>query len=111
MSVTIGQLLKKSTIRRLNGQIVKLVDEENGGVIIDKGQVVNEVRYKELQAIEEDRRRAAEAVQHQIVVSAQLEAQRTAQPSKLEEIEKRQDETDAKLDMILSLLQDKKKKK
>ena len=42
MSVNIGHLYKKRTVRRLSGNIIDMVDESNGGVNISRGNVVNQ---------------------------------------------------------------------
>ena len=37
-----GHLYRKRTVRRMNGEIIDMVDEADGGVIIAKGRVVNQ---------------------------------------------------------------------
>ena len=104
MTTQVGNLYRKRTVRRLNGQIIDMVDEANGGRIISNGLVVNQERFEELQKIEEDKKLAALAMTQAINAPVQVEAMRTAQPGKMEELEKRINAQDEKLDAILAAL-------
>jgi len=93
----------------MSGEIIDMSDDANGGTIIAKGQVVNQARIDELAAIEEDKRRAAQALTAQ-VASPNAEDRTltpievTAKTSKLEELESRIEAQDSKLDAILAIL-------
>ena len=103
MSVQVGTLYRKRTVRRLDGSIRDLIDEANGGVIIANGQVVNEEAVIQLNAKEDDRRSAAtEATQ--IDIAPEIAEQRVVAPTKMQELEKKVAEQDTKLDAILELL-------
>jgi hypothetical protein len=104
MTVNMGQLYKKRVIYNMNGGIRELTDETNGGRIISNGHVVNQERYDELLKIEEDKRIAAQAIAHQVSAPTHVAEGRTATPSKMQELEKRIDSQDAKLDAILAAL-------
>lgn len=105
MTIQIGQLYKKRTVRKLDGSIYEMLDETNGGVIISRGNVVNQKRIDELAKIEEDRRNSATAfiAPEQAPAGVNVE-ERNIAPSKLEVLEKRIDSQDAKLDAILLAL-------
>lgn len=120
MSVQVGTLYRKKKIMKLNGQVLELTDETNGGAIIRNGHVVNQDRYQELLQEEEDRKKAAQALQNATKADPAVEAIRngtaTAEaikvaqsvasaPQKMEELEKRIEAQDAKLDAILKALQ------
>lgn len=107
MSINIGHLYRKRTVRGLSGNIIDMVDETNGGVIIAKGRVVNQERIDELARIEKDRQTAAQAQAQPVEVPQELSEQRVAAPTKLQEMEKRIEAQDAKLDAILAALKKK----
>ena len=104
MSINIGHLYKKRTVRGLSGNIIDMVDEVNGGVIISKGRIINQERIDELARIEKDRQTAAQAAAQPADVPQELSEQRVAAPTKLQEMEKRIEAQDAKLDAILAAL-------
>lgn len=82
-----------------------MIDETDGsGVIIRKGQVINQAKVDELARIEEDKRKAATAFTAEVSAPPAVAEQRVVQPSKLEELEKRINGQDAKLDAILAAL-------
>ena len=101
MTVNIGHLFRKRTVRKLDGSIIDLTDEADGGVIISKGRIVNQEKINELAKIEEDRRSAAQAVTVHVESSS---PNRDIPPSKMDALEKRMNDQDAKLDAILSAL-------
>lgn len=62
MAVNVGHLHKKRTLRRWgSNEILDLQDEADGGWIIRKGQIVNQVKFDELVQKELDRQKAKEA--------------------------------------------------
>lgn len=101
--INIGHLHRKRTVRRLNGEIIDLTDETKGGAIISKGRVVNQEAIDEMAKKEMDRQSAATAVTAQ-VASPHAE-ERTAQPSKMQELEKKVESMEGNIAQILKLLQ------
>lgn len=81
-----------------------MLDEANGGYIVRNGIVVNQERWAELQKIEEDKRKAAQAVNHQATVPPALDADRATQPTRVDALEKKVGEIDGKLDAILKAI-------
>jgi hypothetical protein len=88
----------------MNGEIIDMVDQADGGVIISKGRVVNQEKINEMAAKERDRQSAQQALTAQVVNPQAPIAERNAAPGKLEALEKRIDSQDAKLDAILAAL-------
>lgn len=111
MSINVGHLYRKRTVRSLSGNIIDMIDETNGGVIISKGRAINQERLDELAKIEADKKQAAIAFTQPVSVPDAISEQRVAAPTKLQEMEKRLNDQDGKLDAILSLLSKPKKKK
>lgn len=103
MSVNIGQLFRKRTVRKLDGSIYDLVDEADGGVIISKGRIVNQEKIDELAKKQKDRETAAQAITQQ--VSHPTAPDRTSSPSKVDALEKKVEGMETKLDAILKALQ------
>lgn len=109
MSIQIGNLYRKRTVRRMNGEIIDMTDEANGGALISKGRVVNQERINEIAAIEEDKQKAAQALTAQVVnpnaEDRTMKADEViAKNNKLEELESRIEAQDTKLDAILAAL-------
>ena len=105
MSVSIGHLYRKRTVRNLSGQIIDMLDETDGsGVIISKGRVVNENKVIEINKKEEDRKLAATAFTQEVQAPQAIAEQRVVAPTKMQEMEKRIEAQDAKLDAILQAL-------
>jgi len=105
MTIQIGHLYKKRTVRNLNGGIKYMEDEANGGVLIRNGQVINQQRIDEIARIEEDKRNSATAFANPVEAPKSVSVEeRNVAPSKLEVLEKRIDSQDAKLDAILLAL-------
>lgn len=92
----------KKIVRNTAGDIIDWLDEANGGWIIRKGQIVNQAFIDEMHRKEEDRKTAAKAMAEQR--STPDAPDRTVAPSKMDELEKRIDSQDAKLDAILAAL-------
>lgn len=86
----------------MNGNIINMIDELNGGWIIRNRQVVNQARWDELQKIEQDKREAAKAAS--LAINNPNAPDRTASPSKVDALEQRVNGLDAKLDQILNAL-------
>ncbi len=80
-----GHMARKSITRDLSGNIINLIDETDGGWIIRNRRVVNEDKYNNLLKKEEDRKIAAKAVLDQ---GSSAGVDRTAPPSKVEELNK-----------------------
>ena len=97
-----GRMAKKSTVRDMSGRIINMIDETSGGYIIRNYQVVNQEAYNEILKKEEDRKLAAQAIQHQKV--DEQAPDRTASPSKVEALEKKVEGMETKLDAILQAL-------
>lgn len=97
-----GHMARKSTVRDLNGNIINMIDESDGGWIIRNRQVVNQEKYQELLKKEEDKKLAAQAIIHQKVDDNAPD--RTVAPSKVEALEKRVEDMDSKLDAILKAI-------
>lgn len=103
MTINIGHLYRKRTVRNLKGQIIDMLDEADGGVIISKGRVMNQEKVDEIAKKELDRKTAAtEATQTH--VAPEVAEIRVTQPNKIQELEKRISDQDAKLDAILAAL-------
>ena len=100
----VGNLFKKSILRNLDGRIREMRDDANGGWIIKNYQIVNHERWDELVKIEEDKKKAAQAQSLGVVPAPEILEQRSATPSKIQELETRMNEQDKKLDTIISLL-------
>jgi len=104
-----GHMARKSVVKDTGGNIINLLDEANGGYIIRNRQIVNPERYAELKKLEEDRRLASQAILHQVESpNAEMRNmpahQAQERGGKLEELEKRLDGQDSKLDAILLAL-------
>ena len=100
-----GRMAKKSTVRDMNGRIINMVDETNGGYIIKNYQVVNQEAYNEILKKEEDRKLAAKAITMQ--KTEENAPDRTVAPSKVDALEKKVEGMETKLDAILKALSDK----
>ena len=92
----------KKIVRNSSGDIIDWMDETKGGWIIRKGQIVNQAVIDEMARIEQDKRTAGRAMAEQVTHSNVPD--RTASPSKTDELEKRIDAQDAKRDAILAAL-------
>jgi hypothetical protein len=102
MSVNVGHLARKRVVKDLAGNIIDMMDETNGGYIVKGRQIVNQERWEELQAIEEDKKLAAKAISMQKVDTNAPD--RTIVPGKVEELEKKVTAMDDKLNAILEAL-------
>lgn len=105
-NVTVGHLYKKRTIRNLDGSIRLLQDDTMGGNIIVDGRVVNQEAIDILAEKEKDRQMAATEATAVSAPQAVVE-ERVLAPTKMQELEKKVEDQDKKLDLILGLLQKK----
>jgi hypothetical protein len=100
MSINVsGHLYRKKLVKDLQGNIIDWFDEANGGWIIRKGQVVNQVRLDEEAKHQEDKRMAAQAQANP--VESPNAPDRIAAPSKVEALEKRVESMEGTLEKIL----------
>ena len=113
-------LRKKSILRDTNGRIINWLDEANGGWIIRNRQVVNHERYNEEVQKEKDKITAASAIAQQVSATPENLALRTGvirtdspteSPSKVDELEKKVNDMDSKLEAILKAVAKPKRKK
>jgi len=109
-------LRKKSILRDTNGRIINWLDEANGGWIIKNRQVVNQARYDEELQKEKDKLTASSAIAEQVVATPENLALRTGiirtdNPSKVDELEKKVNDMDSKLEAILKAVAKPKRKK
>lgn len=104
--VEIGHLYKKRLIRNLDGSIRLLQDDTMGGMIIRDGQVVNQQAVDIMAEKQKDRETAATEATQVVVPQAVVEERQVA-PTKMQEMEKRIETQDEKLDAILKLLKKK----
>ena len=87
MSVNVGHLFRKRTVRDLNGNIIDMSDDTKGGAIVSKGNVVNQVAMDELIAKENDKKPAAVAFTVNHDAPEEVREQRTNAPGKVEKLE------------------------
>jgi len=109
-------LRKKSILRDTNGRIINWLDEANGGWIIRNRQVLNQARYDEELQKEKDKLTASKAIAEQVVATPENLALRTGvlrtdNPSKVDELEKKVNDMDSKLEAILKAVAKPKRKK
>ena len=108
-TIIADHLYRKSTMRDMQGNIINLIDEANGGYIIRNRQVVNPERFAEIQKIEQDKREAALAATKAIESPNAAQRNQTAavaieQTNKVDALEKKVDGMETKLDAILKAL-------
>jgi hypothetical protein len=106
-----SNLSKKSVLKDLNGNIINLLDETDGGWIIRNRRVVNQSKFDELVKKENDKRIASKAVAEQVSASPEVLASRLGQSVKTEktektDLEKRVDNMESKLDSLLKIMND-----
>lgn len=97
------RMARKSIVKDLRGNIIDLIDEERGGYIIRRGQIVNHERYNEMVQKEIDRKKSIEAQLNPVSNPNTPDRTVTAkeaikQQSKVEELEERLNKQDDKLD-------------
>lgn len=101
-----GHMYKKSVVKDLNGNIITLMDEANGGYIIRNRQIVNPEKWAELVKKEKDKQESSKAQTMERRDS--VSPDRTVFPSKVDVLEKKVEGMESKLDAILKALNEKK---
>lgn len=100
-------------MRDLSGNIINLMDEADGGYIIRNRQVVNQEKFDEMVRKEKDRIEAAKAQTMQVESpNAHLrnqapviqDGQAIVKDTKVDELEKKVNALDSKLDAILQAI-------
>lgn len=105
MGVSVGHLYKKKLVRNLRGEIVDWFDEASGGWIVQKGNIVNPTKWEEYQKKLEDEKEAAKAISKaKVDPNAPDRTNAPSQNKKVEELEKKVNDMDNKLDAILNAL-------
>jgi uncharacterized FlaG/YvyC family protein len=98
-------MARKSVVKDLNGNIITMLDETDGGYIVRNRSVVNQEKWAEYLKKEEDKKLAAQAILHQKVdEQAPDRTVPPAQNAKVEALEKKVEDIDSKLDAILKAL-------
>lgn len=98
-------MARKSVVKDLNGNIITMLDETDGGYIVRNRSVVNQEKWQEYLKKEEDKKLAAQAILNQKVdTQAPDRTQAPAQNAKVEELEKKVEDMGSKLDAILKAL-------
>lgn len=98
-------MARKSVVKDLNGNIITMLDETDGGYIVRNRNIVNHEKWQEYLKKEEDKKIAAQAILHQKV--DENAPDRTIAPSqnaKVEALEKKVEDMDSKLDAILKAI-------
>ena len=105
-----GRMARKTTVRDLNGGIIDLMDESDGGWIIRGRRVVNQEKYDALLQKEKDKREAALAATKAISNPQASEARNAPanQSNKVADLEKKVEDMGNKLDAILQAITGKK---
>lgn len=104
MTINIGHLHKKRTVRNLRGEIVEMVDETKGGDIIRRGRVVNQEALAEVVKIQNDKKVASSAQANAIQAPVEVVAERQQNPGKVEKLEKEVGQMKDDINKILSIL-------
>lgn len=118
MTVNVAaRMAQKRIVKDINGQIIDLRDETDGGWIIRNRQVVNPKKYEELVQKEKDKQEAAKAASMQITNPKAPDRnvipgnKSTAQIDKVGDLEKKIDavakDVNEKFDSILKILSNK----
>ncbi len=94
-------LHRKRTVRNLRGDIIDMTDDY-GRPIIAKGNIVNQQAVDEIVLKEQDKQSAAQA--QTIIVDSPHAEERVAAPTKMQELEKKVEGMESKLDAILNAL-------
>lgn len=96
-------MARKSTVRDLSGNLITLIDENDGGYIVRNRQVVNPEKWNVLVQKEKDKQEAAKAQGMQKVDANAPD--RTVAPSKVDALEKKVAGMENNIAEILKLLQ------
>jgi uncharacterized protein YceH (UPF0502 family) len=98
-------MARKSVVKDLNGNIITMLDETDGGYIVRNRNIVNQEKWAEYLKKEEDKKIAAQAILHQKVDDhAPDRTVSPAQNAKVEALEKKVEDMDSKLDAILKAI-------
>lgn len=98
-------MARKSVVKDLNGNIITMLDETDGGYIVRNRSIVNQEKWQEYLKKEEDKKIAAQAILHQKVDdNVPDRTVSPAQNAKVAELEKKVDDMGSKLDAILKAL-------
>lgn len=60
-----GRMFRKSSTKDINGNLINMIDETDGGWIVRNRQIVNPEKWNEYQKREKDKQEAAKAIHHQ----------------------------------------------
>jgi uncharacterized protein YceH (UPF0502 family) len=106
MTINISnRMARKSVVKDLNGNIITMLDETNGGYIVRNRTIVNQEKWEEHLRREEDKKIAAQAILHQkINENVPDRTINPAQNAKVEALEKKVEDMDSKLDAILKAI-------
>ena len=104
-----GRMARKSVVKDMNGNIINLIDETDGGWIIRNRQVVNPEKFEKMPQAERDRREAALAASKAVSQSAEVVAARAGvkiekTPDKVDALEKKVEGMESNIAEILKLL-------
>lgn len=97
-------MARKSIVKDMNGNIINMLDETDGGWIIRNRQVVNPEKLAKLQAIERDKREAAVASTKAVSAPSSVVEARSVAPGKVEALEKKVEGMENNIAEILKLL-------
>lgn len=108
MSVNVaGHLAKNKIVKDMQGNIIDLYDESQGGWIVQKRAIVNQEAWQRLVQREKDKIEAAKAVTMAKIRDDYPETKEGTNSStgKVDELEKKVNAMDDKLEQILKALQ------
>jgi len=103
MSTQVGRLAKNRIVKGMGGNIIDWFNEEEGGWIVQKGSIVNQVAWDKHVQKEQDKIEAAKAV-GMAKVREDYPEQSPHQIKKVEELEEKVTAMDDKLNQILKAL-------
>lgn len=114
MTVNVSShLARKRIVKDMRGNIIDMMDENDGGYIIRNRQIVNQEKYNEIQKKNADRREAAQAMAKAITPPPEvIEMRQGGQSSKdikemKEQFNEFKKEVDTKFDAILQAIKSK----
>jgi hypothetical protein len=114
-------MARKSVTKDMNGNIINLIDETDGGYIVRARQIVNPEKWNKLVEAEQARRDSAKAMTEAVAAPPEIVALRNQTgvtvetlakvqsgekvPDKVDQLEQRMNEQNDKLNAILKALQ------
>lgn len=114
MTVNVAaHLARKKIVRDMRGNVIDMLDENDGGYIIRNRQVVNQEKYQEMLKKEADRKEAAQAMAKAVTPPPEVaEMRQGGQASKdikeiKEQFQEFKKEVDTKFDAILQAIKSK----